>query len=88
MNQGMRIKYQQQGILMVSYKIYSNGNRTARVIINTETKTYKIVDPITGFVQQSGGEGINNMEVLLRHAKKSLIAYLEVSFEKEIRNNE
>lgn len=87
-NYGSRIKYQAQDKLLVSHKIFANGNRTCRIIIDTEALTYKLVDPITGFIQVSGGEGINNLEVVQRHAKKALKEYLGVKFEKEKRNVE
>jgi len=87
-NYGSRIKYQEQGKLLVSYKIYTNEDRTCRIIIDTEDLTYKLVDPVTGFVQKSGGEGINNLEVLLRHAKKAIKSYLNITFEKEKRATE
>ena len=87
-NYGTRIKYQEQGKLLVSYRIFENENRTCRIIIDTEELTYKLVDPITGFVQRSGGEGVNNLEVLLRHAKKAIKAYLNITFDKEKRATE
>lgn len=82
-----RIKFMRQDPnLLVSHKIYSNGHKMVRIIIDTEQMIYKLVDPVTGFVFVSGGEHINNLEVLQRHCKRALKDFLGVSFEKEKRN--
>ena len=84
---GKRIKFmRQEPNLLISHKIYSNGHKMARIIIDTEKMIYKLVDPVTGFVFKSGGEGLTNLEVVQRHCKKALKDFLGVSFEKEKRN--
>lgn len=82
---GMRIKYEKQGDLLVSYQIYSNGQKMVRIIIDTEKMEYKLVDPVTGFVFESGG-GVTNQEVLLRKAKRAIKKFLNIHFAKESRN--
>lgn len=82
-----RIKFmRQEPNLMVSHKIYSNGHKMVRIIIDTEKMTFQLVDPVTGFAFVSGGDGINNLEVLQRHCKRALKEFLGISFEKEKRN--
>lgn len=85
-NSGMRIKFHKKDHLMVSVKIYSNGDKLARLIVDTENMMFKIVDPVTGYIHDSGGEGITNLEVLQRKAKKALKNCLGLYFEKEVRN--
>lgn len=85
MSQGMRIKFTKQNHLMVSHKIFANGDKMARLIIDTEKMEYLICDPLTGFVFEEGG-GVTNLEVLQRKAKKALKSFLGVSFQKEKRN--
>lgn len=85
-NNGMRIKFHKKDHLMVSVKIYSNGDKLARLIVDTENMMFKIVDPVTGYIHDSGGEGITNLEVLQRKAKKALKNCLGLYFEKEVRN--
>lgn len=82
-----RIKFmKQEPNLLVSHKIYSNGHKMTRIIIDTSEMIFKLVDPVTGFVFVTGGENINNLEVLQRHCKRALKDFLGVSFEKEKRN--
>lgn len=83
---GSRIKYAKEGNLLVSIKIYDNGVQMVRVVINTDTCTFKFVDPATGVTFKEGPTGINNLEVLQRHVKKDLISYLGIRFAKEVRN--
>lgn len=85
---GMRIKYHREGDLMVSAKIYTNGKNIVRVVIDNRTMTYRLVDPVTGVTLKSGAgkeAGINNLEVLMRKAKKGLKDFLGLHFEKEVR---
>lgn len=82
---GMRIKYIKEGDLMQSARIYSNGKNVVRIVINIQEMKYRLVDPVTGIVRKQGGEGINNLEVLMRKAKKGLKDYLGLYFEKESR---
>lgn len=83
---GTRIKFQKRDHLLVSYKIYSNGYKTVRLFIDTQEMVYKLADPVSGVVLETGGQGINNLEVLQRRAKKALQAFLEIDFDKEVRN--
>ena len=72
---------------MVSHKIYSDGaHKLVRLIIDTEQMVYKLVDPVTGYTLEMGGEGLTNLEVLQRHAKRALKNYLGIKFDKESRN--
>lgn len=82
---GSRIKFIREGNLMVSTKIYSNGHQAVRVIIDTESVTFKFVEPVSGVVLKDGPSGINNLEVLQRHVKKDLKTYLGIRFDKETR---
>ena len=82
---GKRIKFSKQEHLLVSVRIYSNGNKMTRLILDTEKMEYKLVDPVTGYIFESGG-GVTNLEVLQRKAKKALKNFLGVSFTKEKRN--
>lgn len=85
MSAGMRIKFMKQDHLMVSHKIYSNGNKMARLVLDPNAMTFSIVDPMNGYIFESGG-GVTNFEVLQRKAKKALKKFLGISFEKEKRN--
>lgn len=87
-NFGKRIKYIPQGNLLLSHKVYSDDDKSARIVIDTEQMIYKLIDPVTGQVHVQGGEGINNLEVLQRHVKKALKEFIGGSFEKETRKKE
>lgn len=82
---GTRIKYKKEGDMMISTKLYSNGYNMVRIVIDLANMNFKLVDPVSKIAFREGGEGINNLEVLMRHAKKSLISYLGLRFEKESR---
>lgn len=82
---GSRIKFTKEGNIMVSTKIYSNGTQMVRIVIDTETVTFKFVDPVTGVTLREGPTGIKNLEVLQRHVKKNLKTYLGIRFDKETR---
>ncbi len=82
---GMRIKYHKEGDIMVSARAYHNGKNMVKVVIDIGAMRYRIVDPATGITLKSGGEGINNLEVLMRKAKKGLKDFLGIYFEKESR---
>lgn len=87
-SQGMRIKYHQEGDLKISAKTYNNGKNFVRVVIDIGTCTYRLVDPASGVTLKAGGgkeQGINNLEVLMRKAKKALKDFMGVHFEKETR---
>lgn len=83
---GMRIKYIREGNLMLSTKIYSNGHQMVRVIIDVDKMIYKLVDPVTGIVFKQSDKKITNLEVLQRHVKKGLTSYLNIKFDKEVRD--
>ena len=84
--QGMRIRFEkQEDNQLVSLKMYSDGKRLVRVVIHTDVMVWYIADAATGHVYESGGENINNLEVLQRHAKRALIKFLDITFEKERR---
>jgi hypothetical protein len=80
---GQRIKFQKQNNLLVSHKVFVNGNKAARLIIDTEKLTYSLVDPVTGFVLESSTKEYGNLEVVQRNAKKALEKYVGIKFEKE-----
>ncbi len=80
---GSRIKFTKQDHLLVSHKIYSNGQKMVRLIINTTTFTYNLVDPVTGFVLLASQKKYSNLEVVQKNAKKALKEFLGIQFEKE-----
>ncbi len=83
---GIRLRFEKHAEdLYISTKMYSDGRKLVRVIVNPESKRWKIVDAATGSEYLSGGDGITNYEVLLRHAKKNLIKFLNIPFQKETR---
>jgi hypothetical protein len=81
-----RIKFRKEDNKLISVKIFSNGKKSVRLIIDTEEMIYQIVDPINNTILVTGGNHISNYEVLLRNAKKRLAKYLNIKFEKEYRN--
>lgn len=83
---GMRIKFHKKDNFLISVKVYSNGTKLVRLLIDKDAMQYKLIDPVTGYVHESGGEGISNLEVLQRKAKRALKDCLGIYFEKEIRN--
>lgn len=85
-----RIRFEKQGELMVSRLPYSDGKHIVRLVINPEIMMFYIVDALTGHVFDSGGENINNLEVLQRNAKRSLEKFLDSNFlieKKKTKNN-
>lgn len=83
---GKRIRFEKQDNLLVSVRIFANEeDKMVRLIIDTEAMEYKLVDPVTGFVFETGGN-VTNLEVLQRKAKKALKKFLDIHFEKEVRN--
>lgn len=82
---GMRIRFEKQEHLLVSVKLFSNGEKIVRLILDTDSMEYRIVDAITGFVYEAGGN-VTNMEVLQRKGKRHLKKFLGIHFEKEVRN--
>lgn len=56
-----------------------------KVVKDTNTMTFKIINLRTGNVIKTGGEGINNEVVLHRHIKKAL-KQLGVKFKLEVRS--
>ena len=84
---GMRLRFdmREDGV-GISTKMFSDGKKLVRAVVDKNNMTWAIVDAATGTVYASGGEGINNYEVLLRHLKKNLIKMLNIPFEKESRN--
>lgn len=83
---GSRIKFNKEGKLLVSQKIYSNGHKMVRVVIDTEEMIFKFVDPASGISVFQSEKGLTNLEVLQRHVKKSLKSQLGIKFDKEKRN--
>lgn len=84
---GTRVTFIKQNHLLVSHKIYSDGaHKLVRLVIDTEQMVYKLIDPVSGHVFEQGGEGLTNLEVLQRHAKKGLKKFLGIQFSKETRN--
>lgn len=86
MSYGKRIKFQKHDHILISHKIYSNGQQMVRLMIDTQDMVYKIVDPVTGHALETGGEGLTNFEVLQRNAKKALQKFLNIKFDKEYHN--
>lgn len=82
---GIRISFQKQDKLIVSRKIYSNGHKMVRIVLDPEKMEFKLVDPVTGYVYDQGGN-VTNYEVLQRKAKRALKKFLKIHFEKEKRN--
>lgn len=85
---GKRIKYdiiEGQEHIWASHKMYSDGVKMVRIILNLQEMTYKFVDPVTGKIHESGG-GVTNLEVLQRKAKRNLKKFLGIYFEHEYRN--
>jgi hypothetical protein len=81
----MRIKFHTVENKMFSVKMFSNGTKMVRLIIDTDKMEYQLVDPVTGYVHETGG-GVTNLEVLQRKAKKAIKKFLNIEFEKEVRN--
>lgn len=83
---GTRIKYIKDGHIMLSTKIYSNGYEAVRAVIDTNEMVFKLIDPVTGFVFRQSQKRVKNLEVLQRHVKKALCEYLNINFDKEVRD--
>lgn len=81
----MRIKFHTVDNKLCSVKIFSNGKKMVRLIIDKDTMVYQLVDPVTGYIHDSGGN-VTNLEVLQRKAKKAIKEFLNIEFEKEVRN--
>ena len=82
---GSRVKFNREGNLMVSHRIFDNGHKQVRVIINLDTMTFKFIEPHSGVTLMEGAKKLNNLEVLQRHIKAGLQSYLGIQFEKEER---
>lgn len=82
---GKRIKFYKQNGIYTSIKIYSDGNKMVRVVLDSIKMEYKLVDPVTGHVFKQGGK-VTNFEVLQRKAKRELVKLLDIYFTKEQRN--
>ena len=80
-----RIKFHKNGEKLSSVKIFSNGEKMIRLVIDKEKMEYYLVDPVTGYVHDSGGN-VTNFEVLQRKAKRAIKKLLKIEFEKETRN--
>ncbi len=84
---GARIKYDISGKLLISKKIYSNGHKMVRVIIDTEELAFKFIDPVTGVSHFESNKKWSNLEVLQRHVKIELKSKLGIRFDKEKRKS-
>lgn len=84
----LRIRYEKHDEdQYVSRQLFSDGStKIVRLVLNPIAMTWHIIDAVTGFVYLSGGENINNFEVLQRNAKKALNNFLKLNLEKEKRN--
>ncbi len=82
---GFRMRYEKHGHLLVSAKIYSDGEKVVKLILDTEQMTFKIQDVLTQHIYEEGGN-VTNLEVLQRKAKRHLAKFLDIYFEKEDRN--
>ena len=78
-----RIRFEKQGDLRVSQQMFSNGEKLVRLILNPLEMIFTIVDATTGHVYITGGDNINNYEVLQRNGKKALAEFLDIEFTKE-----
>lgn len=83
---GKRIAYQKKDNLLISHKIFTDGTKMVRVIIDTELMVYKFVDPVTGVCVKVSDKKITNLEVLQRHVKRDLQKVLGCRFDQERRN--
>lgn len=83
---GNRIKYIIDGDIYTSHKIYSNGFKAVRVIVNKAEMSFKFIDPSSGETVYQFSKKVNNFEVLQRHVKRDLVKLLGISFSKETRN--
>jgi len=82
---GSRIKFNIEGDIYTSHKIYSNGYKSIRIVINKSTMKFFFVEPITNTpIYES--KVFNNFEVLQRHVKKQVVKMLGIPFTKEKRN--
>lgn len=81
----MRIKFHTVDNTLCSVKIFSNGKKMVRLVIDKDEMIYKLVDPVTGYVHDTGGN-VTNLEVLQRKAKNAIKKFLNIEFEKEVRN--
>lgn len=83
----LRIRYDKHGESLVSKHLFSDGlTKIVRIVLYPKAMTWFIVDAATGHEYLSGGENINNFEVLQRNAKKALNKFLKLNLEKEKRN--
>lgn len=80
-----RIKFHKNGDKLSSVKIFSNGEKMVRLVIDTQKMEYYLLDPVTGHLHESGGN-VTNLEVLQRKAKKAIKKLLKIEFVKETRN--
>lgn len=81
----MRLRFEKQDDMFVSMKIYSDGQKMVRLVLHPEDMFWQIIDAATGHVYVTGGEHITNYEVLQRSAKRALIQFVGLNFEKERR---
>lgn len=80
---GSRIKFQKRDNLLVSHKIFSNGVIMCRLIIDTVTLNFNLVDPVTNEILFANTKKYTNLEVTQRNAKKALKSFLGIQFAKE-----
>ncbi len=85
---GKRISYHREDKLLISHRIYSDGMKMVRVVINTEDMSFKFIDPATGVVHKVFSRDWSNLEVVQRNVKRQLKKYLGIQFEKEARKDE
>lgn len=81
----MRIKFHKDGNKLYSVKIFSNGTKMVRLVLDKDKMEYQLIDPVTGLIHESGGN-VTNLEVLQRKAKRAIKKFLNIEFEKEVRN--
>lgn len=85
---GFRVRYEKHDNgELVSVRYFSDGAKMVRLIINPTTMRWSIRDAVTGQVYKSGGEGLTNLEVVYRNAKKAIKNFLKIDFSKEYRKS-
>lgn len=83
---GYRIKYIKHENQLISHRIYTDGMKMVRIIIDIDDMSFKFVDPVTGMIHSAYKKKWTNLEVLQRNVKKELTKYLGIKFDKEIHN--
>lgn len=84
---GKRISYSKEANLMISNRIFTDGMKMVRVVIDVDDMSFKFIDPATGVLHKFYKGNWTNMEVLQRNVKRRLVEYLKIKFGKEVRKD-